>query len=99
MIYSLSINQGEKIIQQESNHQFRNYYKSLNELFGVLNKVELKELDGTKLFRDMLDLIRSYSMKLDGQFATLLTNMLVLEAIAKELNPKMNILKCAVPYF
>lgn len=25
--------------------------------------------------------------------------MLILEAMAKELNPKINILKCAVPYF
>lgn len=38
-------------------------------------------------------------MKLDGQFATLLTNMLILEQIAKDLNPDINILKCAVPYF
>jgi len=38
-------------------------------------------------------------MKLDGQFATLITNMLVLEAIAKDLHPDINILKCAIPYF
>ena len=78
MIYSLSINQGHKIVQQPSNHQFRNYYRSLYELFSILERIELKQLDGTKLFKDMLDLIRNYSMKLDGQFATLLTNMLVL---------------------
>lgn len=47
----------------------------------------------------MLDLIRESRMKLDGQFATLLTNMLVLEAIAKDLHPDINILKCAIPYF
>jgi aarF domain-containing kinase len=47
----------------------------------------------------MLDLIREYKMKLDGQFATLLTNMLVLDGIAKDLNPDINLLKCAVPYF
>lgn len=38
-------------------------------------------------------------MKLEGEFATLLTNMLVLEALAKDLHPEINILKCAVPYF
>lgn len=38
-------------------------------------------------------------MKLDGEFATLLTNMLVLEAIAKDIDPEINILKCALPYF
>ena len=51
------------------------------------------------LFKGMLDLIRNSDMKLDGQFATLLTNMLVLEAIAKDLHPEINILKCAIPYF
>ena len=38
-------------------------------------------------------------MKLDGQFAALLTNMLVLESISKELDPEMTILGAAVPYF
>lgn len=38
-------------------------------------------------------------MKLDGEFATLLTNMMVLEAMAKDIDPQINILKCAIPYF
>lgn len=47
----------------------------------------------------MLNIIRDNSMKLEGQFATLITNMLVLEAMAKDLDKDINILKCAVPYF
>lgn len=47
----------------------------------------------------MLDIIRQNNMKLEGEFATLLTNMLVLEAMAKSLDPKINILKLAIPYF
>lgn len=46
----------------------------------------------------MLTVIRNHRMKLDGEFATLLTNMLTLEAIAKDLDPNINILRCAVPY-
>jgi predicted unusual protein kinase regulating ubiquinone biosynthesis (AarF/ABC1/UbiB family) len=38
-------------------------------------------------------------MKLDGEFATLITNMCVLESIAKDIDPDIQILKCAVPYF
>lgn len=71
----------------------------MKNLFSEIKDTSLKKIDGTKLFRNMLDLIRESKMKLDGQFATLLTNMLVLEAIAKDLNPEINILKCAVPYF
>lgn len=47
----------------------------------------------------MLNIIRLHNMKLDGEFATLLTNMVVLESIAKEIDPTIQILKCAVPYF
>ena len=38
-------------------------------------------------------------MKLDGEFATLLTNIIVLEGIGRALDPDINILKCAFPYF
>ena len=38
-------------------------------------------------------------MKLDGEFATLLTNIIVLEGIGRSLDPEINILKCAFPYF
>jgi hypothetical protein len=37
-------------------------------------------------------------MKIDGEISILLTNMLILEAIAKDLDPSINILRCAVPY-
>lgn len=47
----------------------------------------------------MLDSVRQSRMSLEGQFATLLTNMLIIEQIAKDLNPDINILKAALPYF
>ena len=47
----------------------------------------------------MLQIIRENRMKLDGEFATLLTNMIVLESVAKSLDPDIKILKCAFPYF
>lgn len=47
----------------------------------------------------MLATIRRNKMKLDGEFATLLTNIIVLEGIARDIDPEINILKCAFPYF
>ena len=38
-------------------------------------------------------------MKLDGQLGALITNMLILEQIVKDLDPGMNIMTAAVPYF
>jgi aarF domain-containing kinase len=52
-----------------------------------------------KLLTGMLDKIRDNNMKLDGEFATLLTNIVVLEGMARDLDPNINILKCAIPYF
>ena len=51
------------------------------------------------LLWDMMRIIRENKMKLDGEFATLLTNIIVLEGIAHSLDENINILKCAFPYF
>lgn len=77
MIYSLSLYKGHKIIN-ESLDKYKSYYQDLKDLFKEIKNKPLKSIDGTKLFKNMLDLIRESKMKLDGQFATLLTNMLVL---------------------
>jgi aarF domain-containing kinase len=51
------------------------------------------------LLRGMLEIVRSHKMKLQGEFATILTNVIVMEAIAKSIDPKIELLKCAIPYF
>jgi len=78
---------------------FDNYLEDLRNLFSVINGANLDELNGMSLLGGMLGIIRNYRMKLDGEFATLLTNMMVLEAMAKDIDPEINILKCAIPYF
>ena len=95
MIYSLSNFDGKKITWGK----FNDYYAELNDLFSVINGADLDDLDGMKLLAGMLGIIRNYRMKLDGEFATLITNMMVLEAMAKDIDPEINILKCAIPYF
>lgn len=95
MIYNLSNFEGKKIL----GGKFQDYYQQLADCFSVLNGQALDDLQGMSLFTDMLTIIRENRMKLDGEFATLLTNMMVLEAIAKDIDPEINILKCAFPYF
>ena len=94
-VYSLSNFDGKKITWGK----FNDYYGELNDLFSVINGADLDDLDGMKLLAGMLGIIRNYRMKLDGEFATLITNMMVLEAMAKDIDPEINILKCAIPYF
>lgn len=55
--------------------------------FSALNTQNLDAIEGMDIFMDMLTVIRQNRMKLDGEFATLLTNMIVLEAIAKDIDP------------
>ena len=61
--------------------------------------LHLRNLQGIEVLGGLMNVIRKHHMKLDGEFATLLTNMLILEAIAKDLDPEMTIMGCAVPYF
>lgn len=79
--------------------KFESYMSELKSLFSALKHTTLEDLQGVELLGGMLNIIRDNNMKLEGEFATLLTNMLILEALAKDLHPEINILKCAVPYF
>jgi aarF domain-containing kinase len=65
----------------------------------VLESKSIFDIEGIQLMIGMLNIIRQNNMKLDGEFATLLTNIVVLESIAKEIDPSIQILKLAVPYF
>jgi predicted unusual protein kinase regulating ubiquinone biosynthesis (AarF/ABC1/UbiB family) len=71
----------------------------LTACFDRLNRSTYSQLEGMVLLWDMMRIIRENKMKLDGEFATLLTNIIVLEGIGRSLDPNINILKCAFPYF
>jgi aarF domain-containing kinase len=67
-------------------------------MFKRVHLTTLASLQALDVMKEMLEVIRSHNMKIDGEISILLTNMLVLEAIAKDLDPNINILRCAVPY-
>ena len=94
MIHHISKYSGELLKAEE----FPEYLSDLEVMFSLIKKVELQNLQGLDVLSGMLRVIRKHRMKLDGEFATLLTNMLVLEGIGKRLDPDINILRCAVSY-
>lgn len=61
--------------------------------------MDIKSLKGIDLLKGMMYIVRDYGMKLNGQLGALITNLLILEQIVRDLDPNMNILTCAVPYF
>ena len=95
MIFSLSNYEGKKVKKEK----FESYHKELTNCFSRLNSSTYSQLEGMVLLWDMMRIIRENKMKLDGEFATLLTNIIVLEGIGRSLDPNINILKCAFPYF
>ena len=74
MIFKLSNFEGNKIVEGK----FIDYKDQLKKLFSVLDNTSIFEIEGINLLICMLDIIRNHNMKLDGEFATLITNMVVL---------------------
>jgi aarF domain-containing kinase len=46
----------------------------------------------------MLEILRANGMSIEGHFASLLMNMIVLEGIAKQLDPQINIVAQAASF-
>lgn len=51
-----------------------------------------------QVLRSMLEILRANGMSIEGYFAALLTNMIVLEGLAKELDPDLNIVAKAASF-
>ena len=67
-------------------------------MFSVISKTDIADLEGIDVLHGMLRVIRKHNMKIDGEISILFTNMLILEAIAKDLDPEINILRTAIPF-
>jgi len=85
MIYNLSLKGGKQL--QEINTFYKDYLVDLESMFSLISKTDLADLEGIDVLHGMLHVIRKHNMKIDGEISILFTNMLVLESIAKELDP------------
>ncbi|CAE8606478.1 unnamed protein product [Polarella glacialis] len=50
-----------------------------------------------KVIREMMQLMYRHSVPIDGNYATLIANMLCLEGMARDLEPRFNVLDVAYP--
>jgi predicted unusual protein kinase regulating ubiquinone biosynthesis (AarF/ABC1/UbiB family) len=97
MVYSLSLLHNRPIVQDGI--KYDKYYARLHTYFEDFTRMNIKDLKGIELLKGMMYIVRDYGMKLNGQLGALITNLLILEQIVRDLDPNMNILTCAVPYF
>lgn len=72
--------------------------KDIEDLFGEVCNAPLAKMDLGLIFKGMLEILRSNGLAIEGHFATLLTNMMILEGIGKELDPKINIVSKAASF-
>ena len=75
MIYRISKDEDREIGKGE----YPKYLKDLENMFSFIEKVELQKLEGIDVLNGILGVIRKHGLKLDGEFAALLSNMLIVE--------------------
>jgi predicted unusual protein kinase regulating ubiquinone biosynthesis (AarF/ABC1/UbiB family) len=85
MIYNLSLKGGKQL--QDISTFYEGYLKDLEAMFSIVSKTDIADLEGIDVLHGMLRVIRKHKMKIDGEISILFTNMLILEAIAKDLDP------------
>jgi aarF domain-containing kinase len=82
-------------IKEEKKEKFLN---DIEALFGEVCNAPLADMNLGLIFKGMLEILRSNNLAIEGHFATLLTNMMILESIGKELDPKINIVSKAASF-
>jgi aarF domain-containing kinase len=70
----------------------------MRELFAKECEVPLSKMNIGLVLRSMLEILRQNGMSIEGHFAALLTNMIVLEGLVKELDPEVNIVAKAASF-
>ena len=99
MIFKMSMFKGHMIQYLPRTEHFKRYYQKLEELFLELTKGNIKDIQGLIILQGLLESVRQFGMSLEGDLATLLTNMLIIEQIGRDVNPDINLFATSVPYF
>lgn len=72
--------------------------QDIEDLFSELCSVPLAKMNLAIIFRGMLDILRNNELAIEGHFATLLTNMMILEGIGRALDPEINVVSKAASF-
>ena len=78
--------------------EYKKFRYDLDVLFDNISDVPLSDIDTGMVLKNLLDIVRKHKMRLEGHFATVLTNLLVLESLAKGLDPDCNVVGAATPF-
>ncbi|CAD7975248.1 unnamed protein product [Amoebophrya sp. A25] len=72
--------------------------QDMRALFTELNRVPLHKVNVGGALRQTLDIISSHRLKVEGHFGALLSSLIILEGMAKELDPNINVMGSTAPF-
>ena len=72
--------------------------RDMDSLFTELNKLPLHKISVGGALREIFNAITSNRMRVEGNFASLLSSLLILEGMACELDPKANVVGSTIPF-
>jgi len=71
---------------------------SLNELFDSINKLPIPDINVGTTIQRILSIAGGHGIKFEGNFALLLTQLIIMEGIARTLDPNINIIGGTIPF-
>ena len=71
---------------------------SLNELFESINKLPIPDINVGTTVQRILSISSSHGIKFEGNFALLLTQLIIMEGIGRGLDPNINIVGSTMPF-
>ena len=91
---------GKLMLEQAKYENCPDHEKFISGMEKIVNVVDTFNLDkieiGTVL-RDVLNLVRENQVQVDSSFTTLVLSIVLLEGLGRQLNPKLDIFKAALP--
>eukprot|EP01113_Clastostelium_recurvatum_P006691 TRINITY_DN13053_c0_g1_i2.p1 TRINITY_DN13053_c0_g1~~TRINITY_DN13053_c0_g1_i2.p1 ORF type:complete len:586 (-),score=99.46 TRINITY_DN13053_c0_g1_i2:614-2281(-) len=85
----------EKQCTPEEQEKFKS---AMGQLFAEVGAKKLSDVDVGALLGNILSLVRTYRIKIESNFATLVMGTVVLEGLGRQLDPDLNLLTAAVPF-
>ncbi|CAD7947341.1 unnamed protein product [Amoebophrya sp. A120] len=84
--------------REQTSAKMRECTKDMLVFFDELNKLPLHKVNVGAALRETLNIIATHRLQVEGHFATLLSSLIILEGMAKDLDPQINIMASTVPF-
>jgi aarF domain-containing kinase len=84
----------------ESVTDFESFSKTLTQFIDQVKQstLALKKFKASDIIMFMMNTVRKYHVKIDGEFANIAVAILLVEGIGKRLDPNMDLLRASVPF-